>query len=112
MWKIFDPKEVSFEPYTKGVADIKRIMKQKPGEGKFEGLGFLRVPSKGVFPQHTHPEKEEVYYIVSGSGTLLIEDKQIPVNEGAVLYVSGDTPHGLSNSSDQTLIVLYATAFV
>ncbi len=112
MWRIINSKDAAFEPYTKGVADIKRIMRQKPGEGRFEGLGFLRIPSNGVFPKHTHPEKEEIYYVMSGSGIIMVGDKEQAVSEGSVFYVSGDVPHGLSNPNKETLTVLYVTAFV
>jgi len=112
VWRIINSGDMAFEPYSKGVADIKRVLRQKAGEGRFEGLGFLRIPPNGVFPKHNHPEREEIYYVTSGSGTLMIEDKEVAVAEGSVVYVSGDVPHGLSNSTDKTLVVLYVTAFV
>ena len=103
---------MAFEPYTKGVANIKRIMRQKLGEGKFEGLGFLQIPPNGLFPKHIHPEKEEIYYVMSGSGTIMVEDKEETISEGSIFYVSGDVPHGLSNSNREPLTVLYITAFI
>ncbi|MGQ9514339.1 MAG: cupin domain-containing protein [Thermoproteota archaeon] len=111
MWRLFNPEEKAFEEYGKGIAEIKRVMRQKAEEGRFEGFGFLRIPSKGIFPKHNHPEREEIYYVTSGSGTLMVEDKEIPFLEGCVVYISGDTPHGLNNTGDKPLIVLYVTAF-
>ena len=112
MWRMIDSRDMAFEPYSKGVADIKRVLRQKAGEGRFEGFGLLRVPPKGIFPKHVHPEREEIYYVISGSGTLMIEDKEMAVSEGTVIYVSGEVPHGLSNNTDQTFSVIYVTAFV
>jgi mannose-6-phosphate isomerase-like protein (cupin superfamily) len=111
MWRVIDSRNMAFEPYSKGVTDIKRLMRQKAGEGRFEGFGLLRVPPKGIFPQHVHPEREEIYYVLSGSGTLMIEDREVAVSEGTVVYISGNTPHGLSNSTDQPFSVIYVTAF-
>jgi len=112
MWRIINSGDMAFEPYSKGVADIKRVLRQKAEEGRFEGLGFLRIPPNGAFPKHSHPEREEIYYVTSGLGILMIEDKEVAVSEGSVVYVSGDVPHGLSNPTDKPLVVLYVTAFV
>jgi mannose-6-phosphate isomerase-like protein (cupin superfamily) len=112
MWRLFKPEEKAFEPYGKGIAEIKRVMRQKAEEGRFEGFGFLRIPPKGEFPKHNHPEREEVYYVMSGSGILILEGEEVPLSEGYMVYIYGDTPHGLANRSDKPLIVLYITAFV
>jgi len=112
VWRAIDSGKMAYEPYSKGVADIKRVLRQKAGEGRFEGFGLLRIPPKGIFPKHVHPEREEIYYVLSGSGTLMIEDKEMAISEGTVISVSGDVPHGLSNSTNQPLSVIYVTAFV
>jgi len=112
MWRLFESEKIPFEPYSKGIAEIKRVLRQKAGEGKFEGFGFLRIPPDGIFPQHSHPEREEIYCVTSGSGTLMVSGEEVTVSEGSMVYVSGDIPHGLRNSTDRPLIVLYVTAFV
>jgi len=112
MWRVIDSGDIEFEPYSKGVAEIKRVLRQKAGEGRFEGFGLLRIPPNGIFPKHVHPEREEIYYVLSGMGTLLMEDKEMAISEGAVICISGDVPHGLSNSTDQPLSVIYVTAFI
>jgi len=86
-------------------------MRQSPAEGRFEGFGLLRIPSNGIFPKHVHPEREEIYYIISGSGILMVEDGEFEVSEGNAVYISGNVQHGLKNASGRDLLVLYATAF-
>ncbi|MBO3803913.1 MAG: cupin domain-containing protein [Candidatus Brockarchaeota archaeon] len=111
MWRLFRPEDKAFEPYGKGTAEIKRVMRQRVEEGRFEGFGLLRIPPRGEFPRHNHPERDEVYFVTSGSGTLLVGGEEVPLSEGCVVYVSGEEPHGLSNRSDEPLVVFYATAF-
>lgn len=111
MWRIIKSEEYSFEPYGKGVAEIKRLMRQSSTEGRFEGLGLLKIPSNGVFPKHVHPEREEIYYVLSGSGILMIEDSEMKIMEGDAVYISGYVQHGLRNVSEKELLVLYTTAF-
>lgn len=111
MWKIIKSGESNFEPYGKGVAEIKRLMRQSSSEGRFEGLGLLRIPSNGIFPKHIHPEREEIYYVLSGSGILMIEDSEVEIFEGDAVYISGNVQHGLKNFSLKDLLILYVTAF-
>lgn len=113
MWKVVDARMFEFQPYPRGSAAIKRIVEQKAvGSQRLAGLGFLELPPGGIFPEHTHPEREEVYYVLSGSGKILVEGQEVEAQEGITLYVSGETPHGLRNVADKPLRVVYVTAYV
>ncbi|MEM2904565.1 MAG: cupin domain-containing protein [Candidatus Bathyarchaeia archaeon] len=113
MWKIVDSATFGFKPYPQGVASIKRILEQKTvGSRRLAGLGLLELPPGGLFPEHTHPEREEAYYVLSGSGTILVEGREVEAREGLALYVSGETPHGLRNEGREPLRVLYVTAYL
>jgi quercetin dioxygenase-like cupin family protein len=113
LWKTIDSKTLSFTPYRKGQAQIKRVIEQNAvGTKRIAGLGLIAVPPGGVFPPHTHPEREEVYYVLAGSGSILVEDKVIQAEEGLTFYVSGETRHGMKNLGSERLLVLYVTAYV
>ena len=113
MWSVVESKKIPFSPYRKGVSNIKRILEQKTVESKrFTGFGLLEIPPGGVFPQHTHPEREEIYYVLSGSGTIMVEDKEVPAKEGLTVYVSGEFPHGIRNQTDRPLTVLFVHTHV
>ena len=113
MWSVIESSKIPFSSYPKGVSNIKRILEQKTvGSRRFTGLGLLEIPPGGMFPQHTHPEREEIYYVLSGSGVLMIEDEEVPATEGLALYVSGDVPHGIKNQTDKPLMVLFVHAQV
>ena len=113
MWSVIESEKIPFSPYTKGVSNIKRIFEQKTvGSRRFTGFGLLEIPPGGVFPQHTHPDREEVYYVLSGSGTIMVEDKEVAAREGLTFYVSGESSHGVKNQSDKPLMVLFVHAQV
>src|SRR4030067_1554022 len=83
LWSVIESEKIPFAPYTKGVSNIKRIFEQKNvGSRSFTGFGLLEIPPGGVFPQHTHPDREEVYYVLSGSGTIMVENKEGSAKEG------------------------------
>ena len=112
MWKIIDSEELPFTPYPKGKANIKRIIeKEKVGTERIGGFGLIEVPPGGVFEPHTHPEREEIYYVISDSGSLIVGDKEVPAKRGLALYVSGVDAHGLKNPGNRPLLIMFVTAF-
>lgn len=112
MWKIADAEKVSFSPYQTGVANIKRVLGKDELEGmKFSGFGFLQVPPKGEFKVHVHPDREEIYYVLSGSGTIEVEGKSVEARPGLTIHISGDTAHGIRNETGDSLTIIYVTAW-
>ncbi|MBO3798270.1 MAG: cupin domain-containing protein [Thermoproteota archaeon] len=112
MWKVIDSGTIPFTPYPKGVSNIKRIIdKEKIGAHRISGFGLIQVPPGGVFGPHEHPEREEIYYVFSGSGMLIVGDEEIPAKEGLTLYVSGEETHGIRNPGDKPLLVFFVTVY-
>jgi mannose-6-phosphate isomerase-like protein (cupin superfamily) len=112
MWKIIDSETIPFTPYPKGVSSIKRIVeKEKIGAQRISGFGLIQVPPGGVFGPHEHPEREEIYYVLSNSGTLIVGNEEIPAKEGLTLYVSGEEPHGMRNQGDKPMLVVFITVY-
>jgi quercetin dioxygenase-like cupin family protein len=68
---------------------------------------MIRVaPGQTVRPAHSHPNGEEVIYIVSGSGRVMIEGAVEPVRAGsAVLFPQGKI-HMLQNSGQEEMKVV------
>lgn len=64
-------------------------------------MAVIRIaPGQKVRPAHSHPNGEEVIYILSGHGRVLVDGEVEPVREGcAVLFPKGKV-HMLQNLSD------------
>ena len=63
------------------------------------------APGQTVRPAHSHPNGEEVIYIVSGEGRVMIEGVVEPVKQGcAVLFPQGQV-HMLQNSGTEPMKV-------
>lgn len=58
-------------------------------------------PGKAGFPYHYHTKNEEVFYILSGSGTLKTPDGERAVGAGEMLYFPANErgAHKLTNAS-------------
>lgn len=76
-----------------------------------QGLPFVlrkRVLHKGagigLHPQH----KDEIYYIVSGQGSYVLDGKQYDVRAGHALLTRKGSSHALQQVGDEDLVVLLA----
>ena len=59
----------------------------------------IRVaPGDKVRPAHSHPNGEEVIYIVSGSGRVMVEGEVAPVRAGAAVLFPRGAVHMLHNT--------------
>ena len=69
-------------------------------------MAVIRVaPGASVKPAHSHPQGEEVIYILSGYGRVLIDGEVGPVKAGcAVLFPQGKV-HILHNQSEEEMKV-------
>jgi mannose-6-phosphate isomerase-like protein (cupin superfamily) len=50
-----------------------------------------------------HRDADEVLYVTRGRGHAVLGADTVPVQPGSVMFVPQNTPHGLVNSSDQSL---------
>lgn len=68
---------------------------------KYCTMAVIRVaPGQKVFPAHSHPHGEEVIYVLSGHGRVLVNGEVSQVKTGsAVLFPQGEV-HMLQNLSD------------
>jgi quercetin dioxygenase-like cupin family protein len=67
---------------------------------------ILVAPGETVRPAHSHPNGEEIIYIVRGSGKVMIEGVVEPVKQGsAVLFPQGKV-HMLRNTGPEEMKVV------
>ncbi len=66
------------------------------------------APGETVRPAHSHPEGEEVIYIVHGSGRVMIDSIVEPVKAGsAVLFPQGKVHMLQNNGSEEMKVVCF-----
>lgn len=73
-------------------------------------MGLYALPAKGTDPQQPHAE-DEVYYVISGRGTIRVGDEDRPVQPGSVVYVGAQVEHRFhSITEDLKILVFFAPA--
>ena len=67
----------------------------------------IRVaPGDKVRPAHSHPNGEEVIYIVRGSGRVMVEGGVTPVRAGTTVLFPRGAVHMLHNTGDEEMKVV------
>ena len=65
------------------------------------------IPSGSNIVVHRHDLTEEILFVHKGSGTLLLGDEEIEVEEGSTIYVPRGTYHGLENESGNDIVIAF-----
>jgi quercetin dioxygenase-like cupin family protein len=67
----------------------------------------IRVePGQTVRPAHSHPNGEEVIYIIRGTGRVMVEGEVSPVREGTVVLFPQGKVHMLQNNGTEEMKVV------
>jgi len=80
----------------------------RPGLTEAEGLLLVRVrmpPGMG-HAFHTHPEMEEIIYVVSGRAEQWVEKEMRILEPGDTAHIPKGLVHGTYNAGDNTLVFL------
>ena len=89
-----------------GQVVITNLFEKEELMGRSRMLGTLRLEPGCGIGLHTHENEQEYFYIVKGNPVYLDDDKEIQLQEGDVAICEDGRSHGISNRSDETVIVL------
>ena len=76
----------------------------------FKYVRDITVPVGSTIGEHPHRGDDEVYFVISGTGIMLVDGEERPVGPGtAVLTLSGSA-HGIRNEGTEDLRFFVACA--
>lgn len=81
-----------------GISHWKCLASRRDLRGDWEAVELARVPPGGVSGEHRHTRTEEVYFVLSGQGEMLLDGIGHPVRAGDVILTGLGTIHGLRNT--------------
>ncbi len=90
-----DPADV--QPWAETCGQIRCLVEEADGAA----AEVHRVEIEGA-KLHYHERTDEFYYIIAGQGTMILDDEEIEVHEGVVVYV----PRGVRHKAIGKLTVL------
>jgi mannose-6-phosphate isomerase-like protein (cupin superfamily) len=59
---------------------------------------------------HLHDDAEEVFYVLSGNGSIKVGDEEEKIGPGSCIFIPPKTVHQLKNTGDTELKALAATS--
>jgi len=77
--------------------------------GELNGQHVKLVKFQGPFTWHHHEYEDELFYVVKGSFTMELRDKDIELNEGDFLIVPKGTEHR-PNAAEEVWVMLFEPA--
>lgn len=90
-----DPAEV--EPWAETCGQIRPLIEER--DGAAAEVHYVEIDHAKL---HFHAQTDEIYYIVDGRGTMVLDDTEIEVHKGVVVYV----PRGVKHKAVGKLTVL------
>ena len=70
-------------------------------------VGRSEFPPGARHALHRHPNAEEWEYVLSGTGTKLIGEVDVPIRPGDIIFTPRDVYHGVANTSSEPLVTLW-----
>lgn len=95
---------------TKDGSEIRELLAHRNSCIRNQSLAEARVPVGGSTMPHYHPRTEEIYYILSGTGTMRIGPDKQPVVAGNAIAIPPGAPHQLVNTGAIELKLLCCCA--
>ena len=71
--------------------------------------GHTTIYPTGTTTGHTHDDMEEIYFVLSGEGIMVVGEDEYPITAGDCLYVPPSKFHTTKNTGLMPLVVLWMT---
>jgi mannose-6-phosphate isomerase-like protein (cupin superfamily) len=81
-----DPAEV--QPWAETCGQIRCLVEEK--DGAAAEVHHVQIQDAKL---HYHERTDEFYYVIAGKGTMILDDEEIELHEGVVVYVPRGTRH-------------------
>jgi mannose-6-phosphate isomerase-like protein (cupin superfamily) len=88
-----------------GAATGVDLLKQGDMDG-IVSMGRMTLEPGSTIGEHAHPNTEDLYLIVEGHGTGVLNGERFPLGPGDLFLVKAGGSHGLINDSDAPLTFL------
>ncbi len=74
-------------------------------EGQLDTGLLLYAPGQTT-PDHKHSDIDEVFYVISGEGTITIDNEKMLLKENDIIFSPNGETHGFNNTSSSNWVVL------
>ena len=90
-----DPAQI--QPWAETCGQIRCLIEEK--DGAAGEVHYVEIQDAKL---HYHQRTDEFYYVIDGEGTLVVDDEEIELHKGVVVYI----PRGVKHKAKGRLTVL------
>ena len=95
------------DPYvTKDGSTIRELMHPDRHGVVNQSLAEAIIPVNSTTKRHYHLLTEELYYVTSGEGLMMLGDSQFSVTRGDTICIPPGTEHCIQNTGKHDLVIL------
>lgn len=95
---------------TKDGSEIRELLAHRNSCIRNQTLAEARLPVGRSTTPHHHVNSEEIYYILSGRGSMRLGQKTVPVGPGDAIAIPPGTSHQITNTGAEVLKFLCCCA--
>lgn len=95
---------------TKDGSEIRELLAYRNSSVRRQSLAEARLPPGASTTPHYHPRTEEIYYILTGKGTMRLERAVQFVGPGDAIAIPPGARHQITNSGTEPLVFLCCCA--
>lgn len=103
MIRLFTDLAVAPEPY----ADYRPIF-----ETSRLNMTHVRIHPGETVPKHTHHDEDQVYYVATGTGFVVLDGRRTDVAAGSSVLIPLGTEHEITNTGSEPLDYVFFVVFV
>jgi mannose-6-phosphate isomerase-like protein (cupin superfamily) len=89
-----------------GAIIFREVFSKNDFRSKLEFLHETEILPNSTIGYHAHEGNEEIYYIISGKGIMVVDSEEREVKAGDAIVTYGGSSHGLINTGDENLKIL------
>jgi mannose-6-phosphate isomerase-like protein (cupin superfamily) len=91
-------------------AIIQEIVSHRNSSVKNQSLAKVTIQPGNSVLEHYHKKTEELYHIISGEGTIYIENEKRIIGSGETVVILPGQKHKIDNHGDTDLVMLVMCA--
>lgn len=92
------------------LAVAKEFMSPRVSGLKNLSIAEITIPSGITVKKHYHLKSEEVYHVVSGSGTMLLDEEESAIFPGQAVAIKVGQWHSIRNAGPEPLVMIVTCA--
>lgn len=91
---------------TKDTSTIREILAPRNSGIERQSLAEATLPPGAATQAHSHPNTEEIYYLLRGTGLMAIEGERRAVVPGEAIAIPAGLRHQIRNTGTEDLVFL------